>query len=504
MNKINNFLSYFKFHQRLKLIYIYILVVILVTLFSWVNGYHRYNFGFEFGNIATSLASGQGFSNVHNTPSGPTSWCSPSIVAYYALLFKLFGIKSPLAFWALMLSRIVLLSLSFYFLCHLDFGQDKKKLQIWYLIFFVFFSNILIRKDVGDRAFIVLLVALTLYFFHSLNQENFKRHSPLLYFLAIILPLTHISLAAGFMVFAGYHLFLAFYDKTNSLIPLKHLVFSILIFFLTIISWGVRNKVELGVFIPFKSNLWLEVYISNVVDEDGLLRSSNFALYHPNNNDKIKKELTSMGEIEFLRQYEEAGKAYLVKRPGEFIYKVSRRLINSFIFNVHINDKRKVKLSAFSENDVKILSENNLIRGSLWISLALNEEDFHRQVNQMDLSDQEAIIQEWKAAKRELITDTYLDPKKLIKGMTLSLLPSIGLIICLCFSDVRRNKLFLMTLVLHLLCIGPYILISHYGRYQTFLILFFTIYLAIASSKLSSIIFRKKDEITFEKETQDN
>ncbi len=54
----------------------------------------HFNFGWEMGRIARSMATGQGFANPFNGVSGPTAWCPPIYPLLMALSFKLFGVYS--------------------------------------------------------------------------------------------------------------------------------------------------------------------------------------------------------------------------------------------------------------------------------------------------------------------------------------------------------------------------------------------------------------------------
>lgn len=55
---------------------------------------HHFDFGFEAGRIARSLATGQGYANPFNGTSGPTAWLPPLYPLLLALCFKLFGVYS--------------------------------------------------------------------------------------------------------------------------------------------------------------------------------------------------------------------------------------------------------------------------------------------------------------------------------------------------------------------------------------------------------------------------
>jgi hypothetical protein len=62
----------------------------------------NFNFGFEAGRIARSLATGQGYANPFNGFSGPTAWLPPLYPLLMAGAFKVFGVYSRGAALALM------------------------------------------------------------------------------------------------------------------------------------------------------------------------------------------------------------------------------------------------------------------------------------------------------------------------------------------------------------------------------------------------------------------
>jgi hypothetical protein len=62
----------------------------------------NFNFGFEAGRIARSVATGHGFGNPFNGASGPTAWLPPLYPLLMAAAFKLFGVYSRGAALALL------------------------------------------------------------------------------------------------------------------------------------------------------------------------------------------------------------------------------------------------------------------------------------------------------------------------------------------------------------------------------------------------------------------
>ena len=62
----------------------------------------NFNFGFEAGRIARSVATGHGYANPFNGASGPTAWLTPLYPLLMAAAFKLFGVYSRGAALALL------------------------------------------------------------------------------------------------------------------------------------------------------------------------------------------------------------------------------------------------------------------------------------------------------------------------------------------------------------------------------------------------------------------
>ena len=64
----------------------------------------NFNFGFEAGRIARSVATGHGYANPFNGVSGPTAWLTPLYPLLMAAAFKLFGVYSRGAALALLVA----------------------------------------------------------------------------------------------------------------------------------------------------------------------------------------------------------------------------------------------------------------------------------------------------------------------------------------------------------------------------------------------------------------
>jgi len=62
----------------------------------------HFEFGWEMGRIARSLATGHGFANPFNGPSGPTAWTPPLYPLLLAGVFRLFGVYTRASGWVIL------------------------------------------------------------------------------------------------------------------------------------------------------------------------------------------------------------------------------------------------------------------------------------------------------------------------------------------------------------------------------------------------------------------
>jgi 4-amino-4-deoxy-L-arabinose transferase-like glycosyltransferase len=63
---------------------------------------HHFEFGWEIGRVAASVAAGQGYSSPFGGQSGPTAWMVPGFTLLLAAVFKVFGIYTTLSAWTIL------------------------------------------------------------------------------------------------------------------------------------------------------------------------------------------------------------------------------------------------------------------------------------------------------------------------------------------------------------------------------------------------------------------
>src|ERR1700680_965495 len=129
----------------------FLLVIVLTAFFirvSVIAPGHTYRitprgdhfqFGWEMGRIARSIAVGQGFSSPTDLPTGPSAWAPPVYPYILAGVFKLFGIYSNLSAWVILTFNSIfsaLTCLTLYRIGEKIYGVAVARATAWTLALF--------------------------------------------------------------------------------------------------------------------------------------------------------------------------------------------------------------------------------------------------------------------------------------------------------------------------------------------------------------------------------
>jgi len=460
---------------------LFFIFCLLITVWVRKNGFEGYQFGQEIGNVSASLADGKGFSNVFDSDSGPTAWTPAFFTSIYGAIFKIFGTKSVYSYWALFFLRCVLLAATFHLVVRIDYSEPLNKYKFLLLpIFLVFAYFVILKRGMDDVIFNVFLSMTLIYVISRLFDDGFRKVKDILYLLALIIPLSNISFFIGLFCF----ILLTQFKFKLPKIPRRHAVALLIIMMVAISGWGLRNKSALNHFIPFKSNLWFELYLSNVQDNDGILKFTNFRENHPLSNTAVKERYKTLGETRFLEKYKTASLDYLAENSIDFLGKVINRAFSIFVWTeFNINNVAPVAIDELEKEDIAKLEAQALVLNGEWLCIDSNPKEFESKISALNLMDPEQVLQDWKAKKKQ-IKKAKLKLNNLAVGFLMSALPSMALLTCLLIPGLRRNPLFLVTLGLFLITIGPYLIISFHTRYQLFQMSFYIIFVFLALATL--------------------
>ena len=455
------------------LVITFFLLITTITITS--RDQYNCRFGDEYGNIAAAIVSGQGYSNPFLLPSGPTTWKLPLIVLMYAAVFVVFGIKSTASMWALIILRNIALTVALFLILKISKQAGTRKFN--FLIPIIFTSQMLMvhyfKRDTDDVSFICLLSCLTIYIMIDFWQAQGSRKYHSLYWMAIILPLSSATLTMVYGLFLT-GTFLVYFIRNASQTKQRYSVLAICLLAVTVFGWSLRNKSTFGYFIPFTSNAGFEMYLGNFHDQDGLISGSNLWLDHPVANIRIAKEYQKLGEIDFIAIRKERMIQRLSGGLKDYWYKVMNRGVNVLFWTDRTGDVLPLNTSLVSNSELEHLYQQRLAAFGRWTSFAMPEARFRYQIKALGLTNENLIISDW-IEKKQWYQTKKGDLRNVVIGYTVSLVPFLFILLGLLVKSIRRSPVFILTSFTYVLHFIPYILISHYLRYQLFVLALQTI-----------------------------
>jgi hypothetical protein len=110
----------------------------------------------------------------------------------------------------------------------------------------------------------------------------------------------------------------------------------------TLTPWTIRNYFVMGRLTPVKSNLAYELYQSQCLQPDGLLRTSTFKS-HPIANLEARRDYKALGEIAYLDQKGAEFRQAVSADPVDFLDRVSSRLLGGTIWYVPMESNEELK-----------------------------------------------------------------------------------------------------------------------------------------------------------------
>jgi hypothetical protein len=463
-------------------------LIIIQVIYVLITPDFKINFGAELGRIAESLISGKGYSNPFGD-TGPTAWHLPFLILLIAFIFKISGI-STLSYIILALIKFIAFAWSFYLISRsLSINEQRWKSMLLFIIFIIYFlfspSQNLVM--VCDLWIITILVAAFIYSINSLITSKDMKGFYLMVIVFFFAPLISPPFALGFVAIISLlaawniysHLKSAKSGNINNsfrelfifkAFKTKLLVIGffslILVFCLSTSIWTFRNYIVFDKFIPSKSNMWFEFYITNIVDTDGQLSLSTSYLSHPVTSEKLINEIDKLGEISWLEEYHKKSQDYLKNNFSDYIQNIEYRLFNSFIYienDMDMIDSEKISL--FSESDRNKLTASKLIYEQGWICVFYSEDQFKTILNQIGIEEKELVYNDWLKAK-SLYKQKKFSLPNLVRSSFMSVIPLFCIVFLFFIKQIRKSLLFIISNLLYFIYLIPYILISHQIRYQ--------------------------------------
>jgi hypothetical protein len=303
-------------------------LIFVVTLFVYYSPYRAHGLcgvGYESLQLACSLAKNGTFSDPFQTmPTGPSAHLAPLHPAYVALLIKLFG-ETTFAGFVLGWSAIVVIGLHLAYLPflarHLTLGFGAG------VVASVLFLLSRIPPFIVWETFYVALLAMVLsWLMYNIvsGPGSFGR----ILITAVLWGALLWMAAMPLLVMLAWLIWVFVATK----IPVGHKLALLIIPFLVVSPWLLRNYRTFHHFVFMRDNLGLELAVSNNLCADFRFVANEvgpcFASNHPNEGKAEAQRVRDLGEYEYNQVRMHEALSWIKTNPKAFLSLTERRFIS--------------------------------------------------------------------------------------------------------------------------------------------------------------------------------
>ena len=298
----------------------FILVVALALRSGFAWNYQRSKpdqalgtipFLFEPGNIADSLATGNGFGSPFRVDTGPTAWMTPVYPLLLAGIFRCFGIYTFGAFVAAVALNILFSTLTcvpVFFAGNRLGGLGLGAGAAW--LWAVFPNAILIPiESLWDASLSALLAAtllwMTLTLADSGRMRDWCRYGILWGFTAMT-NATLLMLLPFLLAWAAYR------SRRQERSWMRGPAVAAGIVILCCVPWTIRNYAVFHRFVPLRSVLGLSLWLGNNPQAEDL----SVGQLHPIDNSAERDKYVEMGEIAYNREKRVEAIQFMLAHPA--------------------------------------------------------------------------------------------------------------------------------------------------------------------------------------------
>jgi hypothetical protein len=298
----------------------FIVLVALVLRIAVITVGHTYRitprrdhfqFGWEMGRLARSIAQGHGFSSPTDLDSGPSAWTAPVYPYILAGAFKAFGIYTPASAWVILAFNSVFAALTCWTILKISdriYGNAVAFWAAWTWAVFPYLIYWPVRV-VWEASFSTFLLTLALWLaIRIVDSELSKRRDWIVFGLLWgVIALTNTALIILLPFFLAWIIFP---------LPAGSQRFSgaticVAVFALCLVPWTVRNYRTFGRFILIRDNLPLELYEANNNSSSGLWTRGE----HPGNDPATMRRFQELGEIRFMDEEKRELQEFVREHP---------------------------------------------------------------------------------------------------------------------------------------------------------------------------------------------
>ncbi len=274
----------------------------------------HFQFGWEMGRIARSIALGQGFSSPTDLPTGASAWAPPVYPYILAGVFRVFGIYSNLSAWVILTFNSIFSALTCLTLYRMgariyNTGAARATAWTWALFPYAIYWPVRVVWEMSLTAYLLsLALLLTLRMADTLPRPRLWIGFGLLWGLLALTNTAVLSLMPFCLLYVLWR-------SPRSRTQLAGIGLCILAAGFVMSPWVARNYAAFGKFILVRDNLPLELHMANNDLSSGLWTRSE----HPGNDPEAMRRFQELGEVGFMEEKQQQVREFIREHPGQFL-----------------------------------------------------------------------------------------------------------------------------------------------------------------------------------------
>ncbi|HEY6373736.1 MAG TPA: glycosyltransferase family 39 protein [Candidatus Sulfotelmatobacter sp.] len=277
------------------------------------TGDDNFEFGWEMGRVARSIAQGNGFSSPYGGDTGPTAWEPPLYPYLMGGVFKIFGVYTRASAWVLLSTNSLFASLTsipIFWIAHRTFGERIAvwSAATWALCPYVWYWSV---HWIWDTTFTPLILAYLFLLALEVQERTGWRGWAGFGALYGVGAMANPTMLA-FLPFCGLWIWRRRYKRGLS--SFGGIVLSSVVFFLVLTPWVVRNYQVFGRFVFLRDDFGLQFRLGNGPYADGTL----MPYLQPNLNRQEFEKFQRMGELAYAGSCKRMAFDWVHAHPGRF------------------------------------------------------------------------------------------------------------------------------------------------------------------------------------------
>jgi 4-amino-4-deoxy-L-arabinose transferase-like glycosyltransferase len=275
----------------------------------------HFQFGWEMGRIARSVATGHGFSSPTDLPTGPSAWAPPLYPYILAGIFRLFGSYTAVSGWVILAFNSIfgaLTCVTLYRIAERIYGVEVARAAAWTWAVFPYAMYWSVRV-VWETSLSAFLLSLALLLTLRMADKPPRPRAWITFGLLWgVITLTNTALLS-MLPFCLLWLFYRLPQRSRQLVGMTACLITAALF---VTPWLVRNYAVFGKFVFVRDNLPLEMHLSNNDRSTGLWTRTE----HPGNDPEAMRRFQELGELGFMDEKREEVRQFIREHPGKFVW----------------------------------------------------------------------------------------------------------------------------------------------------------------------------------------